>query len=152
MDFNEYKYDPHPPGAKNPLISHHQASMFLNCDRQCHPFWKLLHECVPDLIDTRTIDKIPKKQSRFSLDSTQPQDSAAWGLQAQYEVSAIYVAVYHLVILIPPFVFWGWWQSKHPNDLQNASIPATVAIGLLSIFWGTNGILTHGRQPVGRSL
>ena len=62
------------------------------------------------------------------------------------EISAAYVAFYHLLILALPFGFWGWWQATHPGDLQNASVPVTVVLTMLSLFWGTNGILTQGRK------
>jgi hypothetical protein len=56
------------------------------------------------------------------------------------------VAFYHILILALPFGFWGWWQATHPGDLQNASVPVTVVLTMLSLFWGTNGILTQGRK------
>jgi hypothetical protein len=101
---------------------------------------------MPELINRKTIERIPRKRSIFDVNDIHAPESEAWGLRAQHEVSAIYVAVYHLFILVPPFVFWGWWQHNHPDDLQNASVPATVALGLISLFWGTNGILTQGRH------
>jgi hypothetical protein len=118
--------------------------MFLNCDSPCR--WRIFHECVPELINRKTIERIPKKLSMFKIKDIHAKESEAWGLKAQHEVSAAYVAVYHLLILIPPFAFWGWWQYTHPEDLQNASVPAVVALGMLSLFWGTNGILTEGRH------
>ncbi|KAH7361088.1 hypothetical protein BKA66DRAFT_471305 [Pyrenochaeta sp. MPI-SDFR-AT-0127] len=32
--------------------------------------------------------------------------------------------------------------GKHPDDLQGASVPVTVILGLLSLFWSSSGILT----------
>jgi hypothetical protein len=147
-DFVEYEYQPKPPDARNPLIDRHEADHFLSCDSPCR--WNIFHECVPELINRKTIERIPRKLKKFDVQNVQSPESEAWGLKARHEVSAAYVAFYHILILIPPFIFWGWWQSRHPNDLQNASIPATVAIGLLSLFWGTNGILTEGRLMAGR--
>jgi hypothetical protein len=74
------------------------------------------------------------------------EKSYAWGLEARHEISSIYVAFYHLLILALPFSFWGWWQTTHPGDLQNASVPVTVVLAMISLFWGTNGILTVGRK------
>jgi hypothetical protein len=56
------------------------------------------------------------------------------------------VVVYHFLILLPPFVFWGWWQGKNPTDMQNAAVPTTVALGMLSLFWILNELLPHGRR------
>ncbi|KAH7075153.1 hypothetical protein FB567DRAFT_632698 [Paraphoma chrysanthemicola] len=148
-DLIEYEYAPGPPNARNPLISQHHASIFLNCDSPCR--WRLFHECVPDLISRKTIDRVPIKRTRFDVGNINSPESEAWGLKAKHEVSAAHVALYHLLILALPFAFWGWWQATHPADLQNASVPVTVVLGMLSLFWGTNGILTHGRHARERS-
>jgi hypothetical protein len=105
-----------------------------------------LHDCLPRLNTKRAIKRIPKKKSPFDTSSTDDEKAYAWGLEARHEISAIYVLFYHLLILALPFGFWGWWQATHPGDVQNASIPVTVALTMLSLFWGTNGILTQGRK------
>jgi hypothetical protein len=106
----------------------------------------ILHDCLPRLNTKRAIKRIPKKKSPFDTSSTDDEKAYAWGLEARHEISAIYVLFYHLLILALPFGFWGWWQATHPGDVQNASIPVTVALTMLSLFWGTNGILTQGRK------
>jgi len=67
-----------------------------------------------------------------------------------YRVSVAYAAIYHLLILALPFSFWGWWQAKHPGDLQNASVPVTVVLAMVPLFFGTNGILTIGWHGLDR--
>lgn len=101
---------------------------------------------MPQLATSSAVDCIPKKISPFDTASKNQTDIYAWGLEARYEISAAYVAFYHVVILAVPFAFWGWWQATQPSDLQNASIPVTVVIAMLSLFWGSNGILTQGRH------
>lgn len=105
----------------------------------------ILHDCLPRLNTKRAINRIPKKTSPFDTSSTDDKNAYAWGLEARHDISAAYVAFYHLLILTFPFGFWIWWQATHPGDLQNASIPVTVVLTMLSLFWGTNGILTQGR-------
>jgi hypothetical protein len=112
----------------------------------------LLHECLPRLNTTRAIKRIPKKKSPFDTSSTDDKNAYAWGLEARHEISAAYVAFYHLLILALPFSFWGWWQARHPGDLQNASVPVTIVLTMLSLFWGTNGILTQGRKLDGTGI
>jgi hypothetical protein len=104
----------------------------------------LLHDCLPRLNTKRAIKRIPKKKSPFDTSSMNDEEAYAWGLEARHEISAAYVAFYHLLILALPFSFWAWWQATHPGDLQNASVPVTVVLTMLSLFWGTNGILTQG--------
>jgi hypothetical protein len=145
-NFDEYMYNPKAPPigeAKNPLISRHKASKFLNCDNPCR--WRLLHTCVPDLVNRRVIERVPRKKSVFETDKDNSAEHQAWGLTIRFEVSARYVAFYLFFILTFPFALWGWWQATHPDDLQNASVPVTVVLGLFSLFWGMNGILTQGR-------
>ena len=141
----EYIYAPRPPDASNPPISRHEFSMHLNaCESSCR--WSLLHECMPQLETNSAIACIPKKRSIYDFES--PSDIYAWGLEAKHVISAAYVTVYHLIIFAIPFGLWGWWIRRHPDDMQGAAVPITVVLGLLSLFWSTNGILTQGRHAV----
>lgn len=153
---NDYEYVPRHPDAQNPPISRHEFSMHLNaCGDSCR--WSLatsyvpvlgslFHDCLPTLHTKRAINRIPKRKYPFDTSCTDDKNAYAWGLEARHEISAAYVAFYHILILALPFGFWGWWQATHPGDLQNASVPVTVVLTMLSLFWGTNGILTQGRK------
>jgi hypothetical protein len=153
----DYDYDPrHPPDVQNPPVRQHEFSMHLNaCGICCNwvgpkghipALGYFLHECLPPLNTRRAIKRIPKKKSPFDTSSLDDAEAYAWGLEAIHEISAFHLAAYHVLILAAPFGFWGWWQATHPNDLQNASIPVVVVLTILSLFWGTNGILAYGRQ------
>lgn len=74
------------------------------------------------------------------------QHSPIWGFEGIFGVSFAYVLAYHCVIVAGPFAFWIWWLRVHENDWQNAAIPATVAVGALSVFWSGAGILTSGSR------
>jgi hypothetical protein len=143
LDFVEYQYEPKPPVARNPLINRHQASVFLHCDNPCR--LRIFHQCAPEVINRKTIERVPKKLSEFKIKDMNAPESEAWGLKVQHEVCATFVVAYLLLIMIPPFAFWGWWQCTHPDDLQGASVPASVVLALLTLFWGMNGIVTEGR-------
>lgn len=141
---SEYDYTPRPPDATNPPISRHEFSMYLNaCDPPCR--WSSFHGCMPQLDTSTAIACIPKRRTMYNTTASNT-DIYSWGLEAKHVISAAYVGVYHLIIFLIPFSFWGWWIRKHPDDLQGASVPVTVVIGLLSLFWSTNGILTEGRH------
>jgi hypothetical protein len=56
--------------------------------------------------------------------------------------------MYHLLILIPPFTLWGWWLSLHPDDIQSASVPMTVVLAMISMFWSATGIVKQFRGEV----
>jgi len=40
-----------------------------------------------------------------------------------------------------PFGVWIWWQHKHNGDMQNASVPFTIVLTLLSFCWSGAGAL-----------
>lgn len=101
---------------------------------------------MPQLDTSSAIACIPKKRNTFDTTSSNPIDVYAWGLEAKHVVSAAYVVIYHFVIFLLPFGFYGWWINKHPDDLQGASVPVTVILGLLSLFWSSSGLLTQGRH------
>lgn len=50
-----------------------------------------------------------------------------------YRVSIAFLAIYYILILALPFGSWGWLQAKHPGDLQNASVPITVILAMVSL-------------------
>jgi hypothetical protein len=93
---------------------------------------------MPPLGGDKNLKRIPRRKICFEMDSTSP----IWGLEAVFAVSFAYVFVYHCVMLAGPFAFFTWWLKAHPDDFQNASIPATVVLGALSLFWSGAGILT----------
>lgn len=59
----------------------------------------------------------------------------AWGLEADYALSFVFIAVYHLVPVLSAFGFWIYWLVKHPGDWQNASVPIMTVAALIAVFW-----------------
>jgi hypothetical protein len=66
---------------------------------------------------------------------------AAWGIQAHHKPHALVVFFYHVLIFSGTFAFWIWWQTTHPGDLQNATVPLSVVAVLISLFWSSAGVL-----------
>lgn len=81
-------------------------------------------------------------QNIFAKCFQRDQTSPIWGIEAVFAISAIHVIAYHLILVAGPCAFFGWWLGAHPLDLQNASVPATIAGGSLSVLWTISGILT----------
>ena len=132
----EYQYFPRPPAStRNPPIERHEFAMHLNaCDEVCR--WKLFRSCTLRLDGRDTIECIPKRPTQFDTEIISPGSNRfARDLETRYEIPAVYVAFCHLLILAFPFGFWGWWQATHPGVLQNASVPVTVVLAMLSPFW-----------------
>ncbi|KAL6696124.1 hypothetical protein J3F84DRAFT_373091 [Trichoderma pleuroticola] len=135
----DYHYDPRAgeQDVRNPPISpHHFQTLFYACQSPCT--WPFPHDCIPLVANTVNLARIPKRTREFERD----QSSPIWGFETVFAVSFSYVIAYHLVMVPGPFIFWGLWLKFHPDDLQNASVPITVVIGALSLFWSGAGILT----------
>lgn len=90
----------------------------------------------------RHLKRIPNRQRCFESDQTSP----VWGLSAIFAVSSTHVLIYHCIMVAGPFAFFAWWLRVYPDDLQNASVPVTVVLGALSLFWSGSGILTRQRK------
>ncbi|KAJ3529870.1 hypothetical protein NM208_g9566 [Fusarium decemcellulare] len=138
----DYDYTPKPPQASMPPIHPHIFEVAFNScgDGKCS---KLLpfHDCY-EFDETSYVTRIPKKKTPFGFEAGQP---TVWGLEARHSISALHVVLYHLLILIPPFVVWAWWQKNHPDDIQSASVPMTVVIASISMFWSATGIIKQFR-------
>jgi hypothetical protein len=75
------------------------------------------------------------------ISSSSDGEDYVWGIHARYVVSGLYVLWIHMAILAITLSLWIWWQTKHPDDLQGASVPLTVAGICISTFWASTGIL-----------
>lgn len=135
----DYRYTPRAGAkdARNPPFSRHTfEALVYACPSPCT--WLIPHDCLWPPSGHTFLARVPKRTKSFMEDQTSP----IWGLEAVFAVSFAYVLFYHCLMVVGPLAFWGWWLSVHPDDLQNASIPFTVVIGALSLFWSGAGILT----------
>jgi hypothetical protein len=60
-----------------------------------------------------------------------------WGIYAREKRWFLMLLVYNIVCMSPSLVFGFLWLCSwgHPGDLQNATIPASMSVALLSLFW-----------------
>ena len=86
-----------------------------------------------------SIQRIPKKKTRFN--TLDLDEKHAWGLCPVLRPKYLIVVFYHVLFLADPFGFWIAWQLYYPGDVQNASVPSIIALGLLSLFWTVSGLL-----------
>lgn len=138
-----YEYSPRPPNADVPLIKPEEFELALSSCRSSCFMW-LFHDCIGACQGTEALKRIPKRRGEFALKSGARE--FAWGLEAQHSISFMHMLTYHLIVVSGPFAFWGWWQSGHPWDLQDASIPLAAVCALLSLFWGSSGALRVLRE------
>ncbi|KAL8364769.1 hypothetical protein RB595_003849 [Gaeumannomyces hyphopodioides] len=134
---DEYCYDPRPDhqDATNPPI---EDDVFQACYYSCPPscIWSAFHHCIPDQTGTENLVRIPKRTKRFGEDQKQP----VWGLEPVFAVSFFRVALYHFLILVGPFAYFGVYDATNPGDLQNATVPASIVLSFLSVFWALAGL------------
>ncbi len=130
-----------------PITPHEFNLVFSSCGGKCS--FAVFHDCFELEDEDDFVSRIPRKKGKFEMENSNLRGSVrfAWGIQAQYTISLLHVMTYHLLMMVGPTVFWVWWQKHHPNDLQNASIPLTIAAILISLFWSATGILRGLREP-----
>jgi hypothetical protein len=109
------------------------------CATPCNFWFWPWHECIGPLTQQRLYERTPKKKNFWDVKGA--NYSEAWGLESRYNASFVHMLAYHLLMLATPFGFWGWWQGRHPDDIQGAAVPLTVALALMSMFWSSIGLL-----------
>jgi hypothetical protein len=136
----EYQYIPRPRKATDPMppIDPHEfETRFHSCYRGGRRHKHILTSCNKNLcrLDDDSLERIPKRTKSLAVGI--PKRGYFWGLHARENISFWMVALYNILLLVSPFIFWICWLLvwHHPGDLQNASIPTTVAIALLPMFW-----------------
>ncbi|KIW79955.1 hypothetical protein Z517_06570 [Fonsecaea pedrosoi CBS 271.37] len=144
----DYSYDPRPPDPRAPALDKHvwELALLRPCRgatlgvnlQFCLLSW--LHDCLPPLGAGSNIylPTMPQKHSEWLLKT--PGIDYAWGIEAVEEPYIIILIMYHVLMLAAPFGFWAWWLVfEHARtgqwDLQDASIPVSVFLVLLSLFW-----------------
>jgi hypothetical protein len=144
---HDYDYAPRHPTARMPLIDPKLfAACLESCDEDC--MWSVLgswlHDCfqLPPL--GGRLRCIPKKKSDFAVNTAPDDDDVAWGIEADYSMSFLIIAIYHLILLLAGFGFWIYWLVYHPGDWQNASVPTLTTMGLMAVFWVPFG---HSHSP-----
>jgi hypothetical protein len=137
-----YEYSPRPATEIPPIQRHEFEYALLPCCNSPCPL-STFHDCVEPRCGDLALKRIPKRKRELEL--TVNTRELAWGLQAHYKPHVLLVFLYHVFFLLGPFAFWGWWQAAHPNDLQNAALPFTVVVTLISLFWSSTGILKNFR-------
>ncbi|KAK7456859.1 hypothetical protein Landi51_02135 [Colletotrichum acutatum] len=152
LDYDFKRLANESPPISQPIFYSH----CYDCKPDC-PRIKLLHnctntftekfdeECVPEPSDrmAELLARVPKRFLEW-----QPRNldhEVAYGLSSFELPNAWGFFIYSILcILLPAGLFWIFWLSTmgHEADLQNASIPATLAV----VFWVTLYQSTAGKR------
>lgn len=103
------------------------------CDKPC--YWRVLpwRYCIHLDQGSFHIKKLPKLKG--TSDPLADVNELAFGLEADYMLSFRILAAYHILTIVPAFAFWGYWMTRRPGDLQNASVPLLTVLSLITVFW-----------------
>ena len=144
---SDYEYSPRKPKAQDPPITPHEFQMVLSvCTENC-PL-RYIHRCRLGSKATLGLSKIPKRLKEWEYKAATPDNELAWGLEACHKICALRVLMYNTLLLIVPYGFWAYWQGVHPKDMQNASVPTTVAVSMITLFWTLSGIIQVLWEPL----
>jgi hypothetical protein len=152
----DYTYRPKPINDMPPISEHEFHKRFYSSNPfklfHGHPFHRYSkYKCnkVNRKGHCREIlELLPKKLSQ--LDESSDQREFFWGIYAREVVCLRWVLFYNIICMLPLmwFFFFMWiFQWGHTSDLQDASMPITMMIGLLSVFWSVFlGSLQFGKS------
>jgi hypothetical protein len=79
--------------------------------------------------------RIPKRDREFFYNNTYKGREPMWGLFAERRISFLRVLLWSSAILVGGLIFFIWWLSNHPGDLQNAIVPIATVSALMGWFW-----------------
>ncbi|KAF4983474.1 hypothetical protein FDECE_17298 [Fusarium decemcellulare] len=120
-EYVSYKYDPRPweDGKTCPCLSGEAWFFFKNPDECCNS--NQLNRALP-----------------VRLKDTNDSRITAWGIHIEQRHSAwvIFIPAIALALITLAATFWfiPQWLKDHPGDLQNATVPAVIAFGVMQLF------------------
>jgi hypothetical protein len=135
-----YHYKPKPVEHMPPISPHEFYRRFHSCCGSCKTsktaFPRFPHYCKKTCRRSmEALERIPKRT--LLVEILGDSRDIFWGIHAVERLSFFMTAIYHILILAPPLIFWFLWlfQWGHSGDLQNAAVPFLSALGLVSLFW-----------------
>lgn len=120
---DQYIYRPRPPGPHDdpPITPHEFRARFFRVRTTCG--------------SKEALGRIPKRTTRFQVNLHVGGPENMWGLQARLRISFLIVLIWQMIITAGSWIFMGWWLSRRSGDLQNAVIPVTVTVSLMTMLW-----------------
>ncbi|KAH6714471.1 hypothetical protein BKA61DRAFT_482078, partial [Leptodontidium sp. MPI-SDFR-AT-0119] len=131
----EYQYEPNPMNLIPPIGPHEFYDRFHACYNPRSAF-HFLHKCASFNKRTRDLLQLfPKSNSDLVEDSDKREPF--WGIVARERPSIARLLLYNLACALPCLIFFFMWLFSwgHGGDLQNASVPLSVMLAALSVFW-----------------
>ena len=99
---------------------------------------RLTTSCEPlGEIPQEVMESMPKRDRVVVEDGRGEKMETFWGLAAREKRCFFRVCVYGAACMTPSIAFAFAWLCSwgHAGDLQNASVPAVLSLGLLTVLW-----------------
>ncbi|KAK5677670.1 hypothetical protein LTS10_009553 [Elasticomyces elasticus] len=131
----EYRYMPRPIDPRPPISKHEFRKRYYNSCGQPSSWHRPWHSCKKFCSRrSQALGVIPKRVRVLETGGDAREDF--WGILAQERRYFVWVLGYFLLTLLPSIVFFFMWLFRwsHVNDLQNASVPITMTLGLWAVF------------------
>ncbi|CAI7654833.1 unnamed protein product [Penicillium crustosum] len=142
----DYEYQPKPMDNIPPISEHEFMKRFYACHKP-RPLLHLHHQCRKLKAHSSDILKfLPKKRTELEEAGNKREDF--WGIYARESISLRWIILYNLVCVSPLLAFLLAWIVPRGlvTDLQNPSIPLSMMIAMLSLFWSVYlGSLQFGK-------
>ncbi|KAI0890580.1 uncharacterized protein GGS22DRAFT_151294 [Annulohypoxylon maeteangense] len=131
----DYEYQPRPMDFIPPISEHEFTRRFYACNKGRLPFhWH--HTCGASKGDSNAIlSFFPKKKTEFI--ETGSDREYFWGIYAREMISLRWVLAYNVGCALPMLVVFAVriLPAGYATNLQDPSVPFTMMIGMLSLFW-----------------
>jgi len=132
----DYDYAPKPMVCIPPISEHEFYKRFHACRRKGSLYPPL--PCKRPA-GARTRDALSLLPKRISvLEEGGDAREMFWGLYARESISLKWVVLYNGACMLPVLVFFIVWLLPLglAGDLQDAAVPLSVMLAMLSVFWG----------------
>lgn len=118
-----------------PICEREFKARFYTC-YEPHSFLHFYHKCKKSkTYSSDVLKSLPKK--RTELEQSGDKREEFWGIYAREEVSVRWILFYNFVCISPLIIFFLVWivPQDHGTDMQNPSVPLSLMISMLSLFW-----------------
>lgn len=136
-----YHYTPKPADHNPPINAQEFYTHFYACshNKADYSFW--WHRCThTPTISNEALQSIPRRET--PLDVNADRTEILWGLHIRENLSIVAIMAYNLLIMIPSIAFLFWWIfCSTDGDLSNGSVPGTLTLGGLALFWAIFAII-----------
>lgn len=130
-----YGYKPDPMDFIPPIGRHQFYDRFYACYNP-RSIFHFYHVCSDFNKSARDLlELFPKCQLKMVEDSDVQE--SFWGIVAREQPSIFRLVLYNFACALPCILFFFMWLFSwgYDGDLQNASVPLSVMLAALSVFW-----------------